>query len=348
MGEGGCSVTRIRRVLAVFAGVLVLLFLCACEKGRQSGGTITIRDQLGRAVTVPKRINKIVALHHVGGKLVFALGQQDKLVDQAFYREEAQAMARVDPSFAKKPGLLNGHNMNTEQVIALAPDVAFAYASFKEDEVRQLENADIRVIGLKAESFCESYEAVRLAGKVLGCEARAEDYIADCEKLLDLVKKRVASIPPDKRLKVMFAGPRSVYTVATGEMLTSEIIAIAGGQNVAAGLKGFWADVSPEQVAAWNPEVVFVGSTLDMYGVKQVLDNEQFRTVKAVRDRKVYAFPSNIGWWDFPAPHCVLGVVWTAKTLYPERFVDVDVTKVADAFYTKYMGHSFTAMGGRL
>jgi iron complex transport system substrate-binding protein len=146
----------------------------------------------------------------------------------------------------------------------------------------------------------------------------------------------------------MFAGPRSVYTVATGEMLTNDIIGIAGGRNVAAGLRGFWADVSPEQVAAWNPDVIFVGSTLDTYGVTQVLDNAQFRTVKAVRHGRVHIFPSNIGWWDFPAPHCVLGVVWTAKTLYPGRFADVDMTKVADEFYTKYMGHSFTAMGGRL
>lgn len=155
-------------------------------------------------------------------------------------------------------------------------------------------------------------------------------------------------MPPENQMNVMFAGPRSVYTVATGEMLSSEIITIAGGRNVADGLKGFWADVSPEQVVAWNPDVIFVGSTLETYGVRQVLDNPQFRTIKAVRNRRVHAFPSNIGWWDFPAPHCVLGAVWVAKTLYPERYADVDVTGVADDFYRKYMGYSFTAMGGKL
>jgi iron complex transport system substrate-binding protein len=44
----------------------------------------------------------------------------------------------------------------------------------------------------------------------------------------------------------------------------------------------------------------------------------------------------------------VLGVLWTAKTLYPEKFADVDMLKIADEHYAKYLGHTFTAMGGRL
>ena len=47
-------------------------------------------------------------------------------------------------------------------------------------------------------------------------------------------------------------------------------------------------------------------------------------------------------------PHCILGLVWAAKTLYPERFHDVDMVKVADEFYRKYLGYSFKAMGGKL
>ncbi|HQP30862.1 MAG TPA: iron ABC transporter substrate-binding protein, partial [Deltaproteobacteria bacterium] len=70
--------------------------------------------------------------------------------------------------------------------------------------------------------------------------------------------------------------------------------------------------------------------------------------LKAIQKRRVHVFPSNVGWWDFPAPHCVLGVVWAAKTLYPERFQDVDMRAIADGFYAKYLGYSFTALGGRL
>jgi iron complex transport system substrate-binding protein len=62
----------------------------------------------------------------------------------------------------------------------------------------------------------------------------------------------------------------------------------------------------------------------------------------------VYQFPANIGWWDYPAPHCVLGVVWSAKTLYPALFSDIDMMALANQFYTTHMGYSFEQMGGML
>ena len=95
--------------------------------------------------------------------------------------------------------------------------------------------------------------------------------------------------------------------------------------------------------------MIFVGSSLDTsYGLKEIYQNPQFKTVRAIQEKRVYAFPSNIGWWDYPAPHCVLGVAWAAKTLYPERFRDLDMVKTADIFYKKYLGHTFTALGGML
>jgi iron complex transport system substrate-binding protein len=214
--------------------------------------------------------------------------------------------------------------------------------------MRQLEDAGIMVIAVRGETIEESFEAVRLVAKILNCEKKGEEYIGDCRRLLSLVQDRIGDIPANKHLRVVFAGPKSVYTIATGEMLQNQMLERAGAVNVGASLKGFWSDVSPEQLAAWNPDVIFIGSSLATYGVQEVLSNSQFKALKAVQKRRVYVFPSNIGWWDYPAPQCVLGVLWTAKTLYPEMFTDVDVLKIADEHYAKYVGHTFTSMGGKL
>jgi iron complex transport system substrate-binding protein len=147
---------------------------------------------------------------------------------------------------------------------------------------------------------------------------------------------------------VMFSGPKNIFSVATGDMLQDTLLKMAGGRHVASSLTGFWATVSPEQVAAWNPDVIFLGSSLDTYDAGSLVGNGMLATVNAVKNRRVYVFPSNIGWWDYPAPHCVLGLVWAAKTLHPELFDDVDVRQVADDFYRKYLGYSYTAMGGEL
>jgi iron complex transport system substrate-binding protein len=142
-------------------------------------------------------------------------------------------------------------------------------------------------------------------------------------------------------------GLKGIFSVAGGDLMQTSIIERAGGQNVAVQLKGFWPDVSPEQVVAWNPDIIFIGayktgSTDDFY------NNPYLQTVKAVKEKRIYIFPSNIDWWDYPAPHCVLGILWTAKTLHPDRFADVDMSKVVDEFYLKFLGYSFTELGGKI
>lgn len=317
-------------------------------KERQENPCVTVVDQLGRTVTVPINIQRVVTFHFMAGKIVFALGRQDKLVSQSLLRNEGKAMARIDPVFAAKPLFMSGQTTNIEVLMALRPDVAIVYASFDKAEVEQMEKAGIKVVAVKGETFAEGYEAVRLIGKILGCEDRAEAYIKECNKLLNLVKGRITHVQRNRRPRVLFLGPKGAYDVATGDMLQSAILSAAGAENVASGLKGRWPTVSPEQIVAWNPDVVFLGSGWGGFGADKLLNNPQLKAVRAVRNRKVFDFPSNIGWWDFPAPHCALGVVWAAKTLYPDRFMDLSMQEVADNFYTRYLGYSFTSLGGKL
>lgn len=330
-----------KKIISYF---MFMLLFAGCNAAGQGEKTVTITDMKGRRVEVPEKVTRIAG----GAGIIYALHQQTKLVERGIYGKDAEALARIDPAFAARPIILEVNQTNIEALAGLRPQVVFAYASFNKAEIGAMESAGLKVVALTGETFAESFAAVELVGKVLQCEAKAKAYLDDCLRLLRLVEDRTRDIPPAKRLKVMFAGPKSVYMVATGEMLQTECLRLAGAENVAAGLKGFWCDVSPEQVALWNPDVIFLGSSKDTYDVDRVLKNSQFKTVKAVQHRRVYAFPSNIGWWDWPAPHCVLGVVWSAKTLYPQRFADVDMVKIADEFYAKYLGHSFTALGGRL
>ncbi len=310
--------------------------------------THKITDQIGRIVHVPEQLDRIAALHHFGGKIVFALKQQNKLVEQAVYGKEAVALSKVDKHFASLPNMLEGHSVNIEGIVALMPQVVFVYASNDRSEIELFENAGISVIAVKGETLEESFDAVRLMAKVLNCPQNGEQYITECRNLIHLVQERLGNIPESEKQKVLFTGPKSIYAVATGEMLQTSILEKAGAVNVAKSLNGFWAAVSPEQIALWNPDVIFLGSSLNTYGIDTIFKNAHFDTIKAIKERKIYHFPSNIGWWDYPAPHCVMGVVWSAKTLYPKRFEDIDMLKIADEFYTKYVGYSFAAMDGKL
>jgi iron complex transport system substrate-binding protein len=329
-------------------GSFLILVVSGCDfLSKEKAQTRTITDQLGRKVEIPRHPKKMAALHHFGGKIVYALNMQHLLVERSIYGLEAKALEKIDPAFAALPDMVQGHNFNVEGIVSLNPELIFAYASMDTTEMGQFENAGIPVVAVKGETLEESYEAVRLISDVLDCKKKGETYIQACRDLVDMVQSRLKG-RVEKPVRVMFAGPRSIYSVATGNMLQTRILELSGAVNVAKELNGFWADVSPEQIAKWNPEVIFLGSYLDVYGKDQILENPQFQTITAIKEKKIVSFPSNIGWWDYPAPHCVLGVVWSAKTLYPDLFRDIDMTATANAFYKQFTGYGFEELGGRI
>lgn len=99
-----------------------------------------------------------------------------------------------------------------------------------------------------------------------------------------------------------------------------EVLERVGGVNVAAAAgKGGLTKVSVEQVLAWNPDVILA---LDPRFYRSVATDPLWRSVKAVRDRRVYLAP-NLPWGWFDAPPGVnrlIGVRWLMATLYPRQF----------------------------
>ena len=103
----------------------VIMGLGGCDNTRpQEEETVTFQDQEGRMVRVPRHITRVSG----EGGIVYALWQQDKLVDRGiYYGPEGDAMARVDPQLAAKPNLRQGKNtLNYEALLALRPQIYFA------------------------------------------------------------------------------------------------------------------------------------------------------------------------------------------------------------------------------
>ncbi len=82
---------------------------------------------------------------------------------------------------------------------------------------------------------------------------------------------------------------------------------------------------SLEQVLLWDPDVIIANETTAM---KYILGNPQWSGIKAVRNKRVYQLPQGISRWGHPGSvETPLAIMWTAKTVYPEKFEHIDWEK---------------------
>ncbi|HPE35891.1 MAG TPA: ABC transporter substrate-binding protein, partial [Spirochaetales bacterium] len=77
----------------------------------------------------------------------------------------------------------------------------------------------------------------------------------------------------------------------------------------------------PEQVLAWNPDIVILISYKQNAGtlVPALKGDARFSALSALKAGKVYGFPQDFYSWDQPDTRWGLGLLWLSKVLYPGR-----------------------------
>jgi iron complex transport system substrate-binding protein len=94
--------------------------------------------------------------------------------------------------------------------------------------------------------------------------------------------------------------------------------------------------VNFEQVAAWDPDKIFIipWYTLDQRKILASLSaDSRWRALRAVKGNEIYLFPSDIFGWDTAEPRWILGMMWLATKVSPSRFADVDMKEEIYQFF---------------
>ena len=108
---------------------------------------------------------------------------------------------------------------------------------------------------------------------------------------------------------------------------------MVGAVNQAATVEMPHAEVSLEQILAWNPEVIFIWGYAT-YGPEALLESSQWRTVAAVKEKRVYKAPLADTW----SPSTGVLTLWMAQKIYPELFKDLDLGAEARKFHLECFG----------
>lgn len=294
---------------------------------------VTLTDHAGRTVTIESQPEKIVSGYYITTSLLIALGLKDKTVGIEAKAKSRPIYALSAPEFLDLPDVGSAKEFNLEACAALEPDLVIVPMKLK-DSAQAMEELGLKVLLVNPEDEALLEETIDMVGQATGTREAAKKLI---DYTQDTLKKLQDTLKDAGQPKVYLGGNSSFLSTAGASMYQNTLIVNGGGANAAAELEDtYWAEVSYEQILAWNPEVIVVVPGAQ-YTVEDVLKDPQLAEVTAVKEKAVYQMPASFEAWDSPVPSAVLGSLWMAAILHGDVYsFDTFKTDAADFYKTFY------------
>ncbi len=316
---------------------------------------IYIKDMAGRNVTVPYDPAKIICLGPGTLRLIVYLNAQDKVagVEDMEKRNPAgrpywlanlhlAGLPRIGPggpaSINKKPDLEAVLNVNPDLIFMTQTDISIA------DQVQEQLHIPIVILSYGAfGTFDEQiYESLKLAGKILNREKRAEDVIAFIESARKELEAKTKDLPDTEKPDIFVGGigMRGAQSIESSE---KNYIPLkwANAKNIAekiAPTEGSHVFMDKEKLLVLNPDVIFIdGGGLKLIEQDIARKPEYYKALKAFQKKRVYTLlPFNS--YSTNAETALADAYAIARILYPKVFADTDPEKKADEIYTFMVG----------
>jgi len=336
-------------------GVDLVLVLVGLEARATDGAeTMRITDAGRRQVEVPQDAKRVIAFGPGSLRMICYLEATDRLVGvEAF--EKTQSVGRpyilAYPELVKLPpigqGGASGINKepDLEAVLRVSPEVIFVVSmeSAKAEGLQKKLGIPVVILSYGSAgrgTFDETaYESLRLTGKILRKEKRAEEVIGFIEKSRQELLRKTEKVKEDQKPKV-YAGGIGLHGMQGIESTDADYPPLewVRARNLAREVaRQGHAFVDKEKLLSWNPDLIFV----DAWGISLITQDyqrrpEYYRTLKAVREKKTHLlYPFNM--YTTNIETVVADAYAAGKVLYPNLFADLELPAKAGAIYSFFL-----------
>lgn len=259
-------------------------------------------DHFGDTIRVAARPGRIVSLNPTTTEILFALGAGPRLVGRTSYDKWPDSARHV-------PDLGPGIRPNVEAVLGAKPDLVLLYASADNRAAAQrLREAGIATAAFKTDRIAQFDTLTRLLGRLIGDSARGALVADSVMRTLDSVRTSTRGLP---RPRVLIPSWFEPLIVIGGGSFMSELLTIAGGQNVYDSVPAPSPSVAFEDLVRQNPDFVLMGPER----AKEIRAMAKWRTLPAIRDGRVLIFDTALVLR--PAVRLGEGAVSLARLLHP-------------------------------
>ena len=305
---------------------------------------ISITDMVGREVVVPTTVEHVFGANTNSTVMLYTL-VPSKMIAWNIKPDEA-AMGYMEPDRASLPVLGSlygsGKQSNIEEVLTYPLDLVVLCDTKAKQKVIDAadsieERLGIPVIVVKAD-MGNYDEAYAFLGPILGAAEKAEELGAYCRETVAYADQKKALLSEEDKVRVYYARMDDGLTTEFQGSPNAQVLALAGGVNVAEGDTPS-GEVTLEQVVAWNPETIIVGhiGASKVAAYETIMNGELWAETDAVKDGAVYSVPRlPFNWFDRPpSVNRVIGVKWLGHLLYPDVF-DCDMTAEVKDFFSLF------------
>jgi iron complex transport system substrate-binding protein len=229
---------------------------------------------------------RLICLTEETIETLYLLGEQDRIVGVSGY-------AVRPPEVRSKPRVSAFTSARIDKILALQPDLVLAFPDLQADIVSELAKAGVAVHLFNQRDLAGIFAMIRTLGALLGVSDKAEALARSLEARIAEVAQAAKG---SRRPRVYFEEWNDPMISAIGWV--SELIEIAGGEDVFAHLRGAAAArdriVSSDQVIATRPDVILASWCGRKVVPRQIAERPGWAALPAVTNGRIVEIKSPI------------------------------------------------------
>jgi iron complex transport system substrate-binding protein len=214
--------------------------------------SVSVTDDRGKAVTLARPAQRIVALAPSLAEMAHAAGAGARLVGVSRHSD-------FPPAVRGLPQVGDAVRVDFERIAALKPDLVLAWRSGNSAaDVERLEQLGFPAYASEPRRLADIARQLRAIGTLAGTQAAADKAASEFERGVDAL---LFDYSFKRRIRVFYEVWRKPLMTVGGTHLISEIISTCGGENVFSGLAQLTPTIGAEALIAAKPQAIIGGGS---------------------------------------------------------------------------------------
>jgi len=331
---------RMKRFIYIFVISASLLCVQDCfltPLNAEEFKTVTGMD--GSKIKVPVNPDRIACLYHPAYDKILMLSSVSRI---AIIPGDATPWAyKYHPELKRIQSYKSETVPDVERLLALKIDIVF-YPKGKVNISKVIEagipavcpfSNDVTPKNID-EYMSEFKRQILFFGDILGKDAkeRAERYCKYIDEINSKIMAITSKIPESDKPKVYYGKATDLYSTQGNNSIMRWYTEMSGGIYLPKELQKYFAEVSREQIIAWDPDIILLGMN-GAFGTEK--NDTILRTFRVYKSEKIYNIPAGMFYWDMTSCETALLPLYLGKKFHPELFKGWDIIKEMKRFYSE-------------